>query len=606
MCGFIGAVSDGDPRPDLRLGLPFLARRGPDSQRVWTSADGRVSLLHARLSIVDFDGRADQPMTDASGQVTVAFVGEIYNYREVRQEFGEYPYRTESDTEVLLAAYLGRGVEAFRLLRGMFIMAVADERRRRVVLARDPVGKKPLFVGRAGGATWFGCTLTALVAASGGGFRMDPSALEDYARDGWVDPSRCLAEGFRPLRPGEVIELDWEGREVGWGDCRPSAGESREASLGATALQGTAKVIQRAIERRLENNPVPTALLSGGIDSTVVTAGVQAICRERNLPLQVLTLGFVVPWRNDEPYARQAARRLGIDLEILRIPLRRLGERVLAALDAQDEPLGMVAYFTLFELVRAAKAYGRILITGDGGDEVFLGYGKAGDWVRGGGADFKFCIHGRQTVDPRTDQTIPSVARWATFSAPVLPALAQGQTLTSSATKSPFSAAEIPCGPPLPDWMSGWGRRTVTAQLVGHMFAKADRASAEQGVEIRCPLLDWDVMAHARDLSPGELLAQGRMKALLKALLAGWPEGFLERPKVGFAFNMRYLWSLSNYAGLRESVMPEAQEAMGQAAPLRLRRKAHLWGAADIFRNFDAAWRLLALSRFFERMRRIS
>lgn len=594
------------PILDLRRGLPFLARRGPDSQRVWTSSDGRVSLLHARLSIVDFDGRADQPMTDGSGRVTVAFVGEIYNYREVRGEFGDYPYRTESDTEVLLAAYLGRGVEAFRPLRGMFIVAIVDQRRRRVVLARDPVGKKPLFVGRVGGATLFGCTMTALVAASGGGFRMNPLALGDYAREGWVDPARCLADGFRPVRPGEVIELDWEGREVGSGDCRPEVGEPREASLGATPLEGAAKVIQRAVERRLENNPLPTALLSGGIDSTVVTAKVQAICRERNLPLRVLTLGSLIPWHNDEPYARQAARRLGIDLEILRIPLRRLGERVLAALDAQDEPLGMVAYFTLFELVRAAKAYGRILITGDGGDEVFLGYGKAGDWIRGGGADFKFRSHGRQTVDPRTDQTIPSVARWATFSDPVLPASAQGQTLTSAATKTPFSTAEIPCGPPLPDWMSAWGRRTVTAQLVGHMFAKADRASAEQGVEIRCPLLDWDVMAYARGLSPEELLAQGRMKALLKAQLAGWPEAFLERPKVGFAFNMRYLWGISNYAGLRESVVPEAREAMGDAVPVPLRRRASLWSATDIFWNFDAAWRLLALSRFFERMRWIS
>ena len=248
---------------------------------------------------------------------------------------------------------------------------------------------------------------------------------------------------------------------------------------------------------------------------------------------------------------------MGSGLGHLLIPKTPLAGRGVGSTDVQDEPLGMLAYFTLFELVRAAKRYGRILITGDGGDEVFLGYGKPSHWLRSDGE-----------IEP--------------------------------------GDGEFPCGPPLPDWIGMKGRRMVTSQLVGHMFTKADRASAEQGVEIRCPLLDWDLACYARRLPTGVLLAGDRMKAQLKHHLAGWPGWFLERPKVGLAFNIRYLWGLSNYAGLRESVVPEAREAMGDAVPVPLRRRANLWGAADIFRNFDAAWRLLALSRFFERMRWIS
>jgi len=557
MCGFIGAVSAGGPKPDLGRGLPFLSRRGPDSQRVWTSSDSRVILQHARLGIVDFDGRADQPMSDPSAGVTIAFVGEIYNYPEIRQSLPNYSYRTESDTEVILAAYLAHGTEAFRLMRGMFIAALVDERRRRVVLVRDPIGKKPLFIGRVKGATWFGCTLTAMLASAGATPEINPDALSDYAHEGWVHPSRCLVKDFRPLSPGEVVELNWEGQELGRTDCRPLATRYPVPRSFDEAAKEIGRRLRLAIERRVEHSPVPTVLLSGGIDSTVVTAGLQEVCRKRGLPLQVLALGSLLPWRNDEPYAREAARRLQIRLEILRIPLRRLGNRVLEALDAQDEPLGMIAYFTLFELVRTAKSHGRILLTGDGGDEVFLGYGKPRDWIRSD--------DGSSTPDPG-----------------------------------------LSCGPPLPDWMSPWGRRTVTAQLVGHMFAKADRASAEQGVEIRCPLLDWDVMAYSRGLPHQILLAGDKMKALLKAQLEGWPERFLERPKVGFAFNMRYLWALSGYAGLRESIEPDAVAAVGETIPPAFRRRASSWSGSDIFRNFDMAWRLLALSRFLARMRQVA
>jgi asparagine synthase (glutamine-hydrolysing) len=143
----------------------------------------------------------------------------------------------------------------------------------------------------------------------------------------------------------------------------------------------------------------------------------------------------------------------------------------------------------------------------------------------------------------------------------------------------------------------------VTDDLVGHGFAKVDRASAEQGVEVRCPLVDWDLMAYIRSVPP-ELLTQGGvMKALLKRQLAGWPKWFLERRKMGFVMNLRWLWAMSGYDGLRDLILPEAQALFGQWLSPRLRRPVADWTRRDIFRHFPEAWRLFVWSEFVRRWR---
>jgi asparagine synthetase B (glutamine-hydrolysing) len=206
----------------------------------------------------------------------------------------------------------------------------------------------------------------------------------------------------------------------------------------------------------------------------------------------------------------------------------------------------------LERLVNAASNYGRILLTGDGGDEVFLGYGRASDWYK----------HNPNEID---------------------------QNYISS-------------GPELPQWMSSWARKTVTDVLVGHMLAKVDRASAEQAVEIRCPLLDWDLVSYARSLPFKILVQAGRTKALLKNQLYGWPGWFLERPKLGFAYNLRWHWGLSNYSGLREIINQQAVETFEEFLPSVLRKKPANWNLVDIFQNFEACWRLLAWGRFLLRL----
>ena len=266
-----------------------------------------------------------------------------------------------------------------------------------------------------------------------------------------------------------------------------------------------------------------------------------------------ITLGSVIPGTHDERFARESAERIRIPLQIVRARTGRIAEDASWALNLQDEPLGMISFFPLALMIRAARDHGRILLTGDGGDEVFLGYGEPQDWIG-------------QTSD---DRQTPS-----------------GDVMEA------------------PNWMTPWGRNMVTNSLVGHMFTKLDRASAEQGVEARCPLLDWDLVTFVRSLNPDQLFFDGRPKALLKAQLAGWPIRFIDRKKIGFAYNLRWSWALTRFDGLRELVSPEAVETFAHELPAELTGNPVGWKTWSIFNNFPAIWKLLAWSGFIARLRR--
>src|SRR5688572_10872530 len=232
MCGILGRVlKTGAQTQSITAGLQFLDRRGPDSSRAWSSHDRHVELVHARLAIVDTDSRAHQPFTDKQHGVTVALNGEIYNYRELRSQLTGYSFRTESDTEVIIALYLAKGLEGLKQLRGMFALCIVDEDKRSVYLTRDPIGKKPLFLAHWSGDCYFGSSVLALVAASGSAPAISNTAREEYWEHGHVAPDKSLVEGCRPVHPGEVVELDWQGIERASHSCTPTVTSELRADL---------------------------------------------------------------------------------------------------------------------------------------------------------------------------------------------------------------------------------------------------------------------------------------------------------------------------------------------------------------------------------------
>jgi len=558
MCGFIGQIAKVEiGENELLRGLPWLRRRGPDSHKLWFSDDRRIGLLHARLAIVDKDSRAHQPLSNTEAKVTVAFIGEIYNYLEIKAQFTHYRFLTDSDTEVILVAYVTHGVAALSLLKGMFSLVIVDEKQKRVILARDPIGKKPLFLASWGENVLFGTSLLPLVAVSKNHTQLNTDVLDFFWQNAYIPPQTTALSGAIPVLPGQVLEFDWSGNLLRKTTCDPEPLQVYEGEPLDEVIKNIHSLLKLAVRRRLSNNPKPIALLSGGIDSTIISFIAKTLCEQTDSrpPFQTLTLASLIPLMNDEFYARYAAHRIRTRIQLVKpsIGFRKIGNLIIQALDLQDEPLGMPSFFLLERLVKAASDYGRILLSGDGGDEVFLGYGKPADWYDGKGGDEE-------------------------------------------------NEGQVPYGPKIPYWMSPWARMMVTDSLVGHMLTKADRASAEQGVELRCPLLDWDLVSYARSI-PFEILVNGgRTKALLKEQFKDWPRWFLERPKVGFAYNLRWLWGLSRYAGLREVIDYRAIDTFESYFPRALRQKPANWESKDIFCNFNEAWLLLAWSRFLERL----
>jgi len=551
VCGFIGLIGrDNVAEPALgRLaqGLDWVRRRGPDSHRCWQSAEGRVALGFARLAIVDQDASAHQPLVSSTPPLTGVLNGEIYNYQELRSELATFPFRTQSDTEVLLAAFATWGVKGLTRLRGMFAGAIVDHSDRKVFIFRDPIGKKPLYLCDTTTGLIFGSSILGIRAVHGEHLRLNPHAVNAFWQHEYVLPDESILESCRPVMPGEVWEYDWNGRFVRLHSCRPRV--DAVANSLEEIREECARLIQQSVARRVHNNPAPVSLLSGGIDSTVVTQTVSRLVHSNSI-----TLASRLRLSPDERYARYAADRIGVSVQKVRMSLRSVADDVRWSLSLQDEPLGMMSFFMLAHLVKAAKAYGRILLTGDGGDEVFLGYGRASDWMK---------QTDREDTDDHLDLTV---------------------------------------GPDVPTWMSRWGRFAVRQQLLGHMFPKVDRASAEQGVEIRSPLLDWDLMAFARGLPPSVLLRNGQMKALLKTQLDSWPKSFIERPKVGFTFRLRWFWLTSGFAGARELVSDESVERFRPFLPAPLRKRPQSWSTSAMFQHFKPAWKLMVWTAFERRL----
>ena len=527
-----------------------LTGRGPDSRGEWTSDDGKAELLFRRLSIVDHTDKASQPFVRADLGLVAVLNGEIYNYSELRRTLSGYDIRSQSDTEVLLLMYHSRGVHGFKALRGMFACAILDTRRQRLVLCRDPIGKKPLFLHIGNQEILFGSSVLPIRALCASELRQDDQAVNDFWRTGFIHPTRTVFQGIRPILPGEVLEFDWFGRLYAQQSCKPETSALKVSSFNE-AVEAIRALLDQAVRRRLHNNPVPVTLLSGGIDSTVVTSAVANVGQAKAITLSGHR--WMVP---DYPYACYAARRLGLPLVRVRLLLGELAEEVVWVTSLQDEPFGPISFFPLALMMREARKHTKIVLTGDGGDEVFLGYGKAADWFR-----------------------------------------------KTPGRRSPCDQSLV--GPGTPAWMTEWGKEWIGPTLLGHMFCKLDRASAEQGIEARCPLLDWDLMAAARSLPPAILLRAGRTKAVLKGLLADWPAQFLERKKVGFTFRVRWLWGASLFRGVAELVDKQVVERFAAYLPAGLRKQPRSWRAWDIFRNFNSVWKLIVWSQFERKTARL-
>ena len=559
MCGIAGAISAA--RVDAKLVERMrdrLTHRGPDAAGLWSSADQRVCLGHRRLSIVDLSPEANQPFLSADGRHALVLNGEIYNFRALRAELedGGARFRTSSDTEVLLEAYRHWGEACLQRLSGMFAFALWDEERGRLFCARDRAGEKPFYYAVVGDSFVFASELKSLLLWPGFRRELDQTAVADFLTFGFVPDPKSIWEGAAKLPPAHAltVELGENGPRVGapapyWDlELEPDLSVDDWGPAVREALE------QAAQEMAYADVPVGT-FLSGGVDSSAVTAALA----KAGLPVHAFTIGFDDPDYDERPFAREVARRYGTPHT----------ERMVRADDVEpvfrdtilwhyDEPFNDFSYLPTYYVCREARGEITVALTGDGGDELFGGYGKYTLLARRHGLE--------RTLSRPVTQLVAAGARTmlragdlrgrllryeqsaeqlllGTLTTGIAPStlrqVARGPLAQTLAHYEPMDVLRphLDRAPPAEVGLVNAMRYLdVKLTLGAGILTKVDRASMAVSLETRPVFLNRRLLDLAGRIPPGLLADRTEPKKVLRAALREWlPSAVLDRPKQGFA-----------------------------------------------------------------------
>ncbi|MFQ5494481.1 MAG: asparagine synthase (glutamine-hydrolyzing) [Phycisphaerae bacterium] len=379
MCGIAGVFGDAS-HDRLRAMADSLAHRGPDDEGVWQSADGGIGVAYRRLAIIDPEG-GRQPMGNEDGRIVTVFNGEIYNHSELRVELEArgHRFRSACDTEVIVHLYEEHGVDLAARLRGMFAIAVWDEEAKRLVLIRDRVGKKPLYYREAAGEFLFASEIKGVLAGSPTAPSLSKQAVADYLTFGVVPAPSTIYEHIHSLRPGEVMvvrDRRIESRRRYWqARMLPKVNITR-----GDAVDQIDERLREAVRIRLRSDVPVGCFLSGGLDSGIITA---MAAEMHTGPLTTITVGFEDGVFDERGLARLVARRYGTDhRELVIRPDVAADLPAIAA--AYDQPFGDSSAIPSYYVAREARSAVKVVLNGDGGDEVFAGYRRyVAGWLSG-------------------------------------------------------------------------------------------------------------------------------------------------------------------------------------------------------------------------------
>ena len=629
MCGIAGCYQQADGQKLVDVMTDRIAHRGPDATGTWSHEDGRVAmhLGHLRLSIIDLSAAANQPVTKDG--LTIVYNGELYNYKELRADLKARGVRfvTESDTEVVLEAWRAWGPEALRRFRGMFAFALADEAAGDLVLARDPLGIKPLYYLPRGEGLIFASELKGIMAAVGTELRINPGAMVASMLYYWVPDQQCAIEGVRKLPPGSWARILPDGKlsvQHYW----QIADVSREAAAGPAA--DLRAVIQESVAAHLVSDVPVSSFLSGGLDSSIVTV----LAHQAGQGIDAYTITFrpedhrLEAMPDDAVYARKVATRFGIDLHEIEIApdIVSLLPRMV---DALDEPIGDPAAINTLLMCEAARERGvKVILSGMGADELFGGYRKHLACVMAS----KYSALPRMpraAVRTAVDSLPVSLrgrglryARWAkrflTFAdLPEEPRFRRSYTLYDpddlAGLLSPDLRGqvdrvvdghrEIYTDNDLHDEVNRMCLADARLFLPGLNLSYTDRSSMAASVEVRVPFVD-PVVARAAFAIPGRDKIRNRQgKVALKRAAEKWlPREIVYRPKASFSAPLR-AWVRNDLQEVINDVLVRGELAgagMIRAGALQRLIQDERAGRQD---NAKQVWQLLTMELWYRNVR---
>jgi asparagine synthase (glutamine-hydrolysing) len=566
MCGIAGCYQQPDGHKLVDIMSDRIAHRGPDAAGTWSHEDDRVSvqLGHRRLSIIDLSAAADQPLLKHG--MALVYNGELYNYQELRAELASrgVTFVTRSDTEVVLEAWRSWGPDALSRFRGMFAFALADRATGELVLARDPLGIKPLYYLPRGEGALFASELKALVAAVGTELRIEPGALVASMLYYWVPDQQCAVDGVRKLPPGSWARLSPDGTLTVQQYWRITE-LADQAAAGPPA--DLAQVIEGSVAAHLVSDVPVSSFLSGGLDSSIVTV----LAHQGGQAVDAYTITFrpedqrLEAMPDDAVYARKVAARFGIDLHEIEIS-PDIVDLLPRIVDVLDEPIGDPAAINTLLMCQAARERNvKVILSGMGADELFGGYRKhlacvmASKYSRLPGLP-------RAGVRYAVDRFPVSVkgrglryARWAkrflTFAElPEEPRFRRSYTLYDpdelAGLVSPDLVghvdqvieehSEIYHDNSLQDEVNRMCLADARLFLTGLNLAYTDRASMAASVEVRVPFVDPLVASAAFSIPGSDKIRHRQGKVALKRAAENWlPREIVYRPKASFSVPLR-------------------------------------------------------------------
>jgi asparagine synthase (glutamine-hydrolysing) len=557
MCGICGYLDDEarlDPGVIERM-THALAHRGPDAHH--TVVDEPVHLGASRLAVIDPGSHGDQPMGNADGSLRLVFNGEIYNHADHRRrlEAQGRRFRTRTDTEVILHLYEELGDACVAELRGMFAFALWDRPRRRLLLARDPFGEKPLYFCAAGGRFVFASEIKALLQNPTVPRDLDPAALHDFLAFDYVPGPGTVFSGISQLPPGHLMVVDRDGvstRRYWQPSFRPHAGPM---DVAAAAAEIRAR-LSESLRRRLMADVPLGVFLSGGLDSSAMVALLRAA---GDAPIHTFALGFAEPDRDERPHARVVAEAFGtVHHEFLHRP--DVAADLPAIVAHFDQPFGDPSVLPTWELSQAAREHVTVVLTGEGGDESFAGYDRyvknalAASWyrlprgLRGGSSALFDALFARAPHDRLTRRLQEFFAlgelppdelfcRWLLRFDRELERRVHTEDFLEAAggRDSGQRIRELYHRSDAADPVNAMLDVDVRSYLADDLLVKLDMATMRHSVEGRCPYLDQELFEFVASL-PGRLkLRRFKTKWILRrALRDVLPRSILERPKAGF------------------------------------------------------------------------
>jgi asparagine synthase (glutamine-hydrolysing) len=606
MCGIAGFadVAERGPLPPARQEAEFnlvhrmcevIRHRGPDDEGIHVGAG--VGLGMRRLSIIDLAG-GRQPIHNETRTIWVVFNGEIYNYRELRAELEALGHRfyTSSDTESIVHAYEAWGDDAFRRLRGMFGIALWDEPRRTLLLARDRAGQKPLHYAERGGRLYFGSEIKSLLAAGAVEPRLNLAALDHYLAFLYTPREDSIFEGVRKLPPGHFLR--WRGGRSEVKQYWQVGVDETFAGSEADAVDALRGVLQDAVTSHMVSDVPLGAFLSGGVDSSAV---VGMMARASSRPVKTFSIGFDDPAFDELEYARLVARHFGTDHH--EFVVKPDGLSILGDLIAHfDEPFADSSAIPTWYVSEIARRHVTVVLSGDGGDELFGGYDRYLPHPRVAQFDripvpglraaaslaWPLLPHGtrgknflRHVAKDAAGRYFDSIAYFHRDERAALYSGAARQALASGAEQTLWRHLDRFAALPHDSRMMRFDFETYLPEDV---LTKVDRMSMAHSIESRVPLLDNHVIDFAATLPARFKIKNGRRKHILKqALEPLLPAGILDRKKQGFGIPLG-TWFRGGLTDLFSDVLeaPRTRQR-GYFEPAFVSRllKEHLSGQRD-------------------------